>query len=61
MRTTWTLCVRSEFSYGSEQQDAVIHLFEYNKYPISTFLLEPLAKKVCKSVAFLLSVSILGG
>ena len=20
MRTTWTLCVRSEFSYGSEQQ-----------------------------------------
>ena len=30
---------------------AIIHLFQYNKYPISTFLLEPLAKKVC-SVSF---------
>ena len=25
---------------------AIIHLFEYDKYQISTFLLEPLAKKV---------------
>ena len=30
---------------------AIIHLFEYNKYQISTFLLEPLTKKVC-SVSF---------
>ena len=34
---------------------AIIHLFKYNKYPISTFLLEPLQRK---TVAFLLSVSI---
>ena len=30
---------------------AISHLFEYNKYQISTFLLEPLEKKVC-SVSF---------
>ena len=30
---------------------AIIDLFEYKKYTISTFLLEPLAKKVC-SVSF---------
>ena len=29
----------------------IINLFQYNKYQISTFLLEPLAKKVC-SVSF---------
>ena len=26
---------------------AIIHLFEYDKYQISTFLLKPLAKTVC--------------
>ena len=30
---------------------AIIQLFEYNKYQFYTFLLEPLAKKVC-SVSF---------
>ena len=30
---------------------AIIHLLKYNKYPISIFLLEPLAKKGC-SVSF---------
>ena len=30
---------------------ATIHLFEHKKYPISTFLLKPLAKKVC-SISF---------
>ena len=25
---------------------AIIHLFQYNKYQISTFLLEPLARKL---------------
>ena len=30
---------------------AIIHILEYNKYQIYTFLLEPLAKKVC-SVSF---------
>ena len=30
---------------------AIIHLFEYKKYQFYTFLLEPLAKKVC-SVSF---------
>ena len=30
---------------------AIIHLFEHNKYRISTFLLKPLAKEVC-SVSF---------
>ena len=34
---------------------AIILLFKHNKYQISTFLLEPLAKKVC---SVLLSVSI---
>ena len=36
---------------AGKQYVTIIHLFEYNKYPISTFLLEPLAKKVC-SVSF---------
>ena len=31
---------------------ATIHWFEYNKYQISTFLLEPLAKKVCSVFFF---------
>ena len=30
---------------------AITHLIEFNKYHISTFMLEPLAKKVC-SVSF---------
>ena len=37
---------------------AIIHLFQYNKYQLSTFLLEPLAKKVC-SVSFVSQYSCL--
>ena len=36
---------------------AIIHLFQYNKYKLSTFLLEPLAKKV-RSISFVSQYSI---
>ena len=37
---------------------AIIQLFEHNKYQIPTFLLEPLAKKIC-SVSFVSQYSLL--
>ena len=49
--TSYKASVINHSNTAGKQHVAIIHFYVYKEYQISTFLLEPLAKKVC-SISF---------